>query len=400
MTCPGKQSIFQYFKELKLNRHLLQKIVLLYCLILVGQIFANTGGIIGVISPRLMYDGRPILWQNLDSDSSATSVVFFQGELYNFFGLMTGDDSSRIYAGVNTAGFAVVYSSNSESDDSEAVLIKQALGACGRLSDFDRLMENTTLTIGANSSFACLDAFGGLKLYESNSTVLDPFDLKTSPHGFLVRANFHFAGAQTADEQFWRYHRANEILKVESAKRKLHHHVIVKKCARDVASIAFEPYPLPYSGNSGNAPAGYIGCANSINRFNTVSAVVIHGVRAGEDPNFATMWVVLGEPICGIAVPLWPATSQVPIECRNSENSMNKIFLQKKNLLYDLASEPQVMDTKKLVALRAEMDPIENIIFVETRKALSRWREHNDYLPDMIDFQTTTAAHVVESLSK
>jgi hypothetical protein len=374
---------------------------LFFILTIFGQIFASTGGIIGVISPRLMYDGRPILWQNFDSDSASTSVGFFQGDQYNFFGLMIGDDSSRIYAGLNTAGFAIVFSSNwQESDASEADLIKQALGQCGRLQDFDRLLAATSVSIGSNSSFACMDAFGSLLLYESDSNRIDPSDFKQSPDGFLVRANFHFDGEQTANEEYWRYHRAKELLKTESVKRKLHNHVVVKKVARDLQSIAFQPVDVPFTGDSRNAPFGYVACKNSINQFNTVSCVVIHGVRSGENPDFATMWIVLGEPSSGIAVPLWPATSQVPVECSASALSMNLLFQQQKKSLYDLADMPTFMNTEKLFALRAELDPIENIIFAETRKALSRWRTQSDYHQEMIDFQMTTAAHVVESLSK
>lgn len=378
--------------------------IILFALLVFGRIFASTDGIIGVFSPRLMYDGRPILWQNLDSDSAATFVSFFQGDRYNFFGLINGDDTSRVYAGLNTAGFGLVFStfhgdSVEESQGDEAVLIKQALGMCGRLEDFDRLLKEATIPIGSNTSFACMDAFGEIKLYESGIKIIEPYDLKMSPDGFLVRANFHFYGPQKADDSFWRYHRAKQVIREEIQKRKLHNHIVVKKFARDLESIEFEPYPLPFAGSS-DVGYGYIKCNSSISRFNTASCVVIHGVRAGENPDFATLWVIPGDPNCGVPIPLWPVTSEVPIECTKSVNSLNALFQAEKQNVYDVPSMPKFLNTEALVELRAILDPIENIIFVETRKALSRWRTQNDYLQDMIDFQMTTAAHVVESLSK
>ncbi len=365
-----------------------------------GRVFAHPGGVIGALSPRLMYDGRPVLWQNLDSDSASTYVRFFQGERYNFFGVLNGDDSTRVYAGLNTAGFAIVYSAlNSETTNvsDEPVLIKQALERCGRLEDFERLVSQTDLEIGSNSSFACMDAFGELKLYESGREVREP-DFVTSPDGFLVRANFHFMDPQQADEGFWRYHRAKEIIRLESSKRKLHHHVIVKDVSRDLESIADKPYPLPFE-HAREAPSGYLTCKNSINQFNTVSSVVFHGVRAGENPDFATMWISLGEPMCSMPVPLWPATSQVPLECQNSEFSLGELFQQLKGTVYDLENA-ELANTRTFVTIRAQLDPLENIVFAETRKALSRWREKKNYLQDMIEFQMNTAAHVYDSISK
>ena len=41
-------------------------------------------------------------------------------------------------------------------------------------------------------------------------------------------------------------------------------------------------------------------------------ACVVHGVKPGEDPRRATLWVILGEPVCGVAVPLWVAAGAPP----------------------------------------------------------------------------------------
>lgn len=383
----------------------LLKFISVWLFISIGKIFAAHGGVIAVVSSRLMWDGRPILWQNLDSDSATVYVRFFKGERYNFFGLMNGEDTSRVYAGLNTAGFAIVFStlkisSTDEIDAMEPVFIKKALSVCGRLEDFSQLLDATDIPISAHSSIACMDAFGACKLYESGVNVRDPVDFKKSPVGFLVRANFHFYRPQAADKGYWRYHRGEELFAGKTAREKLHPHIIFKHIARDVVSITVDAALHLYRGRTDTAPAGYINCEHSINQYNTVSCIVIQGVRPGENPDFSTMWVILGEPICGAPVPLWPATSHVPAECQLSKFSLNALCREQKNMIYDQKNMPHYMDKNAAIALQSRINVIENSVFVETRKALARWREQNSYLPDMIDFQKKTAAFVYRSLKE
>jgi len=40
-------------------------------------------------------------------------------------------------------------------------------------------------------------------------------------------------------------------------------------------------------------------------RHSSASAVVIHGVKEGESPEFTTMWTLLGYPMTTVACPLW-----------------------------------------------------------------------------------------------
>jgi hypothetical protein len=50
----------------------------------------------------------------------------------------------------------------------------------------------------------------------------------------------------------------------------------------------------------------------TIHRQTTVAALVLHGVKPGEDGGWTTMWTVLGQPLFAPAVPLWPAARGVP----------------------------------------------------------------------------------------
>jgi hypothetical protein len=51
-----------------------------------------------------------------------------------------------------------------------------------------------------------------------------------------------------------------------------------------------------------------------IDRGSTAAAIVIHGAERGDEPSAAMLWVILGEPVCGIGVPLWVEAGDVPRE--------------------------------------------------------------------------------------
>jgi hypothetical protein len=169
--------------------------------------------------------------------------------------------------------------------------------------------------------------------------------------------------------------------------------MIVKNVARDLTTMAANPYPLQDQRNS-----GYHRCDNSINQFNTVSCVVFHGVRAGESADFSTMWLIPGEPICGVAVPLWPATTQVPIECQSNPASLNRLYIELERGVYNQMGLSESLDTRAYLELKSTLNEVETKVFVETRKALSRWRNQNDYLQDMTAFQSSTASFIYKSL--
>jgi hypothetical protein len=49
-----------------------------------------------------------------------------------------------------------------------------------------------------------------------------------------------------------------------------------------------------------------------ISNTNSLTAFAIRGAAPNEDPALATMWVLLGQPSYGIAVPAWAAVSDIP----------------------------------------------------------------------------------------
>ena len=63
---------------------------------------------------------------------------------------------------------------------------------------------------------------------------------------------------------------------------------------------------------------------------------MFHGAAAGEDPRLATMWVILGQPITGVAVPLWVAAGAVPAQLAVGKDPapLNVAFDRVRELLF------------------------------------------------------------------
>lgn len=364
------------------------------------MLFSGVGGVIAVVSPQVTDDGRPILWQNLDSEEPLAEVSYFAGARYHFIGLVNGGDSSRVYTGLNTAGFALALSLPAFADEDTltedaARFTKRALGECGKVEDFVRFFADSGKTLSAGTSFACMDAYDGALVIEANGAQFPAYDPFKAPDGFVVRANFNFSQPHYADEMFWRYHRAHELFSRGAKNAGLQYTDVIKNIARDLAGI--EPLPAlpPISTRSMFEEPQYIRCRTGINHHRTVSCVVIHGVRPQEKPELATFWVTLGEPLCGVAVPLWPITGSIPKECRGPKPALNRLIRENERYVYDSKS-PDLLNTRALADKQRGLLPhlarLENNLFQNTDELLDRWRGQADYIEDLTKYQKKAAA--------
>lgn len=382
-------------------------ILSLFAFIFFGQIFAVSGGVIAVISPNRTSDGRPLLWQNFDSDEPGVQIVFFKGQPFHFLGLVNGRDTSYVFSGLNTAGFGIVMNirntlTNDNSGIALASFVKQALAAVSRIEDFDQLWRQAAPSDTLPASVACIDAFGGAALYETGGSrrlAADPVDC---PDGFIVRAGFNFGPPDNANAGFWRYHRAKELLRRDIHSNGASVKTVIQNLSRDLQTIEIDPYPLPFAGDIDKNASGYILSENSINQFNTAACIVIHGVRAKENPAFSTLWALPGEPVAGVAVPIWPVTGESPYECRGTSAPLNRIIQANEKAVYNKRGMPALLDTNLLANPERGLLPLllstENSIFNDTQKSLAAWRRQPDYLKSMIEFQARTSLRATRSI--
>jgi hypothetical protein len=71
-------------------------------------------------------------------------------------------------------------------------------------------------------------------------------------------------------------------------------------------------FPLTGSKVHDSSSPVYINTNDTINRNSTASVALFHGVSDPKKAHLATMWTLLGQPICSVAVPLWADAGLVP----------------------------------------------------------------------------------------
>jgi hypothetical protein len=119
-----------------------------------------------IISAKASSDGRPLLWKHRDARQDENELRWFHGDKFDFIGLVETQDTTgtQVWIGANSAGFAIIntnsYNLNKEnykgSMDQDGYLMKEALGRCATLKDFEQYLTETTGKRGviANSGFS------------------------------------------------------------------------------------------------------------------------------------------------------------------------------------------------------------------------------------------------------
>lgn len=276
-----------------------------------------------VISGSATADGRPILWKNRDTENRNNQVVLGTDGRYRYLGVVNKGDALplEIWAGINGVGFAIMNSASYNLEDleseAEGMLMKLALQSCRTAAEFQALLERTNETgRDVTANFGVIDAEGGAAYFETGPHAFVRFDAadpKVSPKGFLVRTNFSESGDPSLGSGLLRLRRAAALLDIEVAAGRLTPETLLRTVSRDVANERLGSFPL-----TATPSPTWAFVADSICRQDkdaaTEAAAVFGGVRLGEDPRFATMWVILGIPATGIATPLWVAAGEVPAE--------------------------------------------------------------------------------------
>jgi hypothetical protein len=345
-----------------------------------------------VVSGAATPDGRPLLWKNRDTEEPDNKVVLVTDGPLAAVAVASVGTSSSVWMGVNVAGFAI---ENSNSEDLEGTsgsgngtFMRQALATCSTAADFEALLIQTNATGRATqANYGVIDAAGGAAMFEVGNHTFRKFDATDpadAPNGFIVRTNFAFTGDGSGTGQV-RYARAVDLLTAAALSGTLTHVFLLRSAARDLKNDIVDPYPLPYEGGQDGRPAGFIRTVFSINRTTTRSATVFRGVLPSEDPRLTTMWTILGEPVCSIALPVWPLAGAVPPELGGPAASpygspVCDEAIVKKELCYHLATSPEYIDTAVLDdglggGLFGFTQGIEDHALALAEAALQAWRD-------------------------
>jgi hypothetical protein len=270
-----------------------------------------------IISGRYTPDGRPILYKNRDTGTLDNAVVFFSDGKYQYVGLVDSRDSwkQEVWGGFNSAGFAIMnsaaYNNNSgdttEFSDQEGVVMKLALQSCATLADFEMMLTDMSKPLGVNTNFGVIDAYGGAAYYETGNygfKKIDANDPALAPHGYLIRTNYSFTGAQDEGGGYIRYVTASEALNMAAAQKKLMPQYLLNSISRNL-SHSLTGVNLRDNLPSDDTETDFRCFEDFIPRNITASVIMVVGAAEGEDPAKTMMWTVLGFPLTSVAVPLW-----------------------------------------------------------------------------------------------
>jgi hypothetical protein len=281
-----------------------------------------------VITGAATADGRPLLWKNRDADELSNRVVFVNDQPYGYLALVNAQDSSGrfAYAGVNAAGFAIMNSvaynlpkKSGEYADLEGIVMGDVLRTCRTVDDFEAYIKrNLGPSLGCWTNFGVIDAHGGACIFEVHNHGYTRLEASREEKKCLLNTNFSRSGEPDKGSGYLRFEREGKLF-ARVPTGKITHEFILQTVARDVGHALLRYPERPEWKNLPADTPYWIHTNHTIDRAITASTIVIHGVKEGEDPQWATMWVILGEPLCSVAVPLWVAVGDPPAEVRDGD---------------------------------------------------------------------------------
>ncbi len=383
-----------------------------------------------VISGQATADGRPLLWKNRDTSSTAhNEVALFETGKYRALAVVDAGDRKLVWMGVNSAGFCIEnslsedLSQTGQADKSASKpkrlgnggLMRAALEQCATVEDFRKLLLETDQTgRTTRANFGVIDAQGGAAMFETGPdrfTMFDANDPVDAPQGYIVRSNFsttarNLPAIPTADQvdelysgqRYLRACRVMELGRESATDQKISLEFMLRHIARDMADAD----GLAYSGTV-NAPEGLlpntIVTKHTISRTTTVSAAVFHGVRAGEAPELTTMWTILGDPKFSIAVPCWATVDSVADDLTDPRGGeIGEIAVTLRD--WSLTPDRDGIRTRGLPGIWQDIWPLEDALLRETQHAREHWLREGFTGAELTGLHHSAAARAMAAMQQ
>lgn len=286
-----------------------------------------------VISGRATKSGRPLLWKHRDTGTEWNHIEHLQGKRFAFTGLVNSNDAERkeVWAGANERGFAIMNTAsyNMKPDslkylpEREGEIMKQALGECATVAEFEEFLKNMPQPRALETNFGVIDAEGGaayFEVWDYGYTKYDANDTAQYPNGYIIRSNYSFSGAQDEGMGYIRYQNAEYLLHKAYATGML--------SAEWIFSSASRSFYHAILGNDAlsSSPNGWAVDQDFIPRNSSSASVVVEGVRKGEKPDATTIWSVIGYPPCSYAVAAWvKAKNEIAAVIANSDEGRSSV---------------------------------------------------------------------------
>lgn len=262
---------------------------------------------------------RAVLWKNRDTGSLSNKVVYVAETPYSYMGVANADAASGrgVYAGLNAAGFAIINtvaynlpSARGEMEDLEGFIMADALRTCRTVADFEAYLEaNRGPDLGALANFAVIDGDGGAAVFEVHNRGFARLPL--DPDKATVVTNFARTGRPGEGQGYLRFERATALFDGLPA-GPVDFRAVLTRFTRDVGHVLLRHPSLPELRALPDGQPVWVSTRDCIDRPDTAAAVVVVGRRVRVAGGVATMWVIPGEPLTAVAVPVWVEAGDSP----------------------------------------------------------------------------------------
>jgi hypothetical protein len=379
---------------------------------------------VALVAGKAAKNGRALMWKNRDTTEVNNRLMHFAGPRFAFMGLVNAGDAEgkEVWAGLNAAGFAIMNSQVNDladpgkkgdpDDNDNALVMKLALGECATVGDFERLLVREQGRFDLAANFGVIDAEGGACLFETASVSFQKFDVqdtRTAPAGTIVRTNFAFTSPEPLKGGgFIRFERVSHLFEAGRGANRLDVRFMLQEAARDLVNEKLHSYPLSRPLPDDPAEPLFVNTNDTINRNTSVSAIVFEGAPSRDQAHLATMWVILGQPVAGVAVPVWPGAGRVPAVTTGATTCpLNDFSRALASHLYPdrRGRMPQYLNVNRLRAyggegVLAKLFRIEDEVLARTAAKLVAW-EAQKPLPDHVaEFQESLAGYAFEALKQ
>ena len=377
---------------------------------------------LAVIAGRASANGRPLMWKNRDTSDPNNKLMVFKGPKHDFIAVVISEDvnPAEVWGGQNSAGFAIM---NSQADDlgdtpkklggaGNGAFMKLALGACATVRDFEDLLVREKGTWDLAANFGVIDAEGGACFFEARRDSFVKFDTKdarVAPFGTIVRTNFAFTSPDPMlGGGFDRFERIGHIIEAARPQGRIDARFILREASRDLINEKLHSDPLATPLPDDPAAPLYVHTNDTINRNTSVSALIFEGAPSPDKAYLATMWVLLGQPVAGVAVPVWPAAGRVPAATTGPKTApLDDVARAVAAYLYP-DTRGRMYQYLNVTRLRtyggegvlAKLFRIEDRAMERTAAKWAAWAAAKPAAAEMADFQESVASEAYEALRK
>ncbi|MBP1615364.1 MAG: hypothetical protein H6Q13_2812 [Bacteroidetes bacterium] len=379
-----------------------------------------------IVSGKATPDGRPFLFKNRDTNDLNNLMAYFKGPKYDFVGDISANPKSKsIWFGHNSAGFAIMntaaYNLNGkESDDPQSksnpdggcdgLIMKQALGQCATLKDFENMLDTMAKPLCCNSNYGVIDANGGCAYYETGNkgyVKFDANDTQVAPYGYLVRTNHGFSGDRSMDKGISRFNAISGLcLSISDANQFTVENILTnipRYLTHGLTKLnLYDNVPA----NSGES--SLVAFRDYIPRYLTASAALIQGVKPGESPLLTVSWTIIGSPMATVAVPVC-ITPSGKIPALLSKDSSGKsplcnwgLSLKRELFPITRGEGADYLDLSKLVnqqgnGIMQKVELIEKEVVAKGQKEIEKARKNGKFDKSIDEYYSWADTYITQS---